>query len=110
MKWYENLAEGVITLVPTPRFLKELNDNYRELDFVMISPTFGTGDEWYKFIEVYGDDLGEYFYQFDSLQDLKSIIEKDDIDVNNVRERGPVRMQKLREASLESWKNVLRKE
>lgn len=53
---YENLAHGVVTLVPTPRLLKEMLklDGY-ELE--AIRQTTLVGDDWYTFIEFYNDDL-----------------------------------------------------
>ena len=59
MKLYENLANGVVTLVPTPRYLRELMD----MDgFVLtnLRGTFKAGEDWYKYIEEYSEDLKVY--------------------------------------------------
>lgn len=107
MKWYENLAAGVVSLVPTPRFLREIVEKHKDLNFVNILPTFDIGEDWFKYIEFYGDDLGEYFYKFDSLDDLKRILAQDVIDVDNVRDRAPVMWEKVRMEAIETWKDIL---
>lgn len=56
MKIYENLTHGIVVLVPTPRFLREL----MSMPGFVLNNLFGTletGLEWYKYIEYYSDEL-----------------------------------------------------
>ncbi|KAJ3200729.1 hypothetical protein HK099_002535, partial [Clydaea vesicula] len=106
MKIYENLLAGVITVVPTPRYLKELIylPGY-ERSF--INDTFLDGETWYANIEYYSDDLKELFYQFDSIEELKFLLEREEIDPLNVREKGKAYLQSQRIEGLQKWGKIL---
>ncbi|KAL3896766.1 MAG: hypothetical protein SGCHY_003865 [Lobulomycetales sp.] len=106
MKMYENLAHGVVTLVPTPRFLKQIL-SWPGYELSSIAETTSTGASWHEYIEFYSADLKGYYYTFDSLADLRRIVSSlDPIDTRNVRARGPVLWTAMRQTSLNAWREV----
>ncbi|KAJ3390036.1 hypothetical protein HDU92_000705 [Lobulomyces angularis] len=106
MKIYENLAEGVVTYVPTVRFLKELVET-KEFEYPFIRETFWDGENWFKNIEYYHDDITSYIYKFDSMEELKEKMEKENVDPLNVREKSKIFWREERIKSLKRWSNVL---
>jgi hypothetical protein len=66
MKMYENLArmfffhntfvDGVVTIVPTPRFLKIMLE-WEGYELNAIRRCVAVGEGWEQFIEFYNDDL-----------------------------------------------------
>ncbi|KAJ3217136.1 hypothetical protein HK099_005592 [Clydaea vesicula] len=107
MKMYENMAHGVVTMVPTPRFIREnLIPDTATVNFVNLYDTLKVGDDWFKYIEYFNDDFKEYFpYQFDSLEDLKFKIENFN-DTFNIREKLPLAWKQENAKSLKLWKEV----
>ena len=104
MKTYENIAQGVITLVPSPRYLQELGrDKKFELSGAL--STFEVGIDWWKYVEPYSPELSRFFYQFDSIQELKKILNRNqtDIDWKSVSIEGPIYWKKVRETSEAAW-------
>ncbi|KAJ3200391.1 hypothetical protein HK099_002702, partial [Clydaea vesicula] len=80
MKLYENLAQGVVSLVPSPRFLRILMSQ-PQFDFTPSSTTQDLGiNFWFKFIEFYNKDLKKFYYTFDSVEELKEILESVNFD------------------------------
>lgn len=73
-----------------------------------IKQIIGTGEtDSYKYFEAYSDDLGDYFYKFDSWNDLSRIVAGDMIDTRQVRLRGPLKWKLVRQQSLAAWRDVL---
>ena len=81
--------------------------NIKGLNFVNLWATFKIGDDWYKYIEFYNDDLKEFFYTFDSLEELKEILARDVIDTRNVREKAPLKWKEIQAEGLKKWKEIL---
>lgn len=107
MKDYENLAHGVVMLVPTPRYLRELMDD-PTLTMGNLFSLLNVGDDWYKYIEQYTDEMKDWFYQFDSIDDLKNILKRDVIDTRNVRQRAPEWWESKTKKAIEDWKEVFK--
>lgn len=120
MKMYENIAHGVVMLVPSPRLLGFLisGPGY-ELSAAGKTFDVAGGVAGYKYIECYNDDLKvcccmfstfiisqDFFYTFDSLADLKRILASDVIDTRNVRKNGPVYWEGVRERGRSDWRRV----
>jgi hypothetical protein len=107
MKMYENIAHGVVMLVPSPRLLGVMisGPGY-ELSAAGKTYDVAGGVAGYKYIECYSDELKDFFYTFDSLEDLRRILESDVIDTRNVRDLGPVYWEGVRERGRKSWRMV----
>jgi len=106
MKMYENIAHGVTMLVPSPRLLSILitQPGY---ELSAAGGTFEAGSDGYKYIEFYSTDLSHFFYQFDSLEELREILQRDVVDVRNVRENGPKYWDTVvRSQGRRMWKQV----
>lgn len=84
---YENLAAGVITYIPTPKFLKTVRGpsygmvmgNNVEPFLAYHNITKKRWEEeylWVEYHEFYNQKFKEWFYHFDSWEDLKSILDK----------------------------------
>jgi hypothetical protein len=56
MKMYENLAHGVVTIVPTPRLLKSMLE-LKGYELSAIRQAVAVGEGWEQFIEFYNDEL-----------------------------------------------------
>ena len=104
MKMYENLANGVVTYVPTPRYLIEFleNDMY---ELSAVNATRKVGQDWYTYVEPYNPQLSEFFYQFDSLDELKELL-KGDVDPRNVKTSAPLFWKEMRRKSERQWRLV----
>lgn len=72
-----------------------------------IEQVMASGEGWQKYFETFSDDLGEYFYKFDSWKELHDILDQDVIDVRNVSTRGPELWAKVRQQSLKDWAEIL---
>ncbi|KAI8620003.1 hypothetical protein BC830DRAFT_647278 [Chytriomyces sp. MP71] len=110
MKFYENLAAGVVMLIPSPAFYQELvlknivwliPDNYF---FRTGQP--GDGPDWAAYMDYYHPTFTDYIYYFDSWEQLCDMASKDVIDVKNVRERAPVFYETVRHKTLNGWANL----
>lgn len=99
---YSNLK-----LVPSPRYLKTMLD-LDGYELSAIKKTTLVGSNWYKFIEFYSEELSDYYYQFDSVEELKSLVAQAVIDTKNVKKSGPELWEKVRARSLEQWKEVFK--
>lgn len=114
MKQYENLAHGVITLLPSPPFFMEMwNQRKGHLEFNFwgfqangVDPA-RLGREFYRLSDYYHDDLKMYYYYFDSFDDLKTMLQRPEIDTRNIRQRGKELFQKWRREGVEKWRKLL---
>lgn len=80
--------------------------NLEGYELSAIKNTLLVGSHWYKFIEFYSEDLRDYYYQFDSLEELKSLVSSPVIDSKNVKQRGPELWAKMRVQGIDEWKDV----
>lgn len=92
-------------LVPSPRLLSVLVSE-PGYEISAAAGTFEAGEDGYKYIEFYSPDLSKFFYQFDSLQELKEILEREVVDVRNVRENGPKYWEIVRKEGMKKWERV----
>ncbi|KAJ3221696.1 hypothetical protein HK099_003219 [Clydaea vesicula] len=106
MKIYENLYHGVVTYVPTPKFLRILA-SLPGMEFSFIHDTYEIGNEWFQYIEYYNSELSKFFYFFDSFEELKKLMDNADVDPRNVREEGQKFWANQRIKSTKQWKIVL---
>ncbi|KAJ3223810.1 hypothetical protein HK099_000640 [Clydaea vesicula] len=110
MKLYENLSQGVVTYVPTPRLLKEMIviPGFDIDDHKHLANCINSGlKDWFNYIEVYNEDLSRFFYQFDTLEELKVLLSNPDVDPLNVRENGKRYYEEANAISLLKWSKVL---
>lgn len=65
-------------------------------------------DNWENYFEYYNSDFKDYFYTFDSMDDLYSQLSAaGDADPRNLKQRGMELMKKIGEASLRDWSKNL---
>lgn len=114
---YENIAHGVVMLVPSPRLLGVLisGPGY-ELSAAGATFDAAGGVAGYKYIECYNDELKvntarlsfyqDFFYTFDSMDDLKRILAQDVIDTRGVKKLGPTYWEGIRERGKKDWRRV----
>ncbi|KAJ3401310.1 hypothetical protein HDU80_006130 [Chytriomyces hyalinus] len=105
MKLYENLANGVVMLVPSKAFFKELVDK-KTINFLYWRKLVLGGDDWWKYMDYYSDDIAPYLYYFDSWDHLKKILTSSEIDTKNVRARAPKAYAALVKESLNGWADI----
>ncbi len=68
------------------------------------------GDQWYKYVEYWHQDIKDYIYYFESYEHLRDILKKSYAEMDwekNVRQRGPVFYSQVRKQSLSSWSKIL---
>ncbi|KAI9345612.1 hypothetical protein BDR26DRAFT_856334 [Obelidium mucronatum] len=100
MKMYENLLYGVVTLAPSKRlFVNDLEGYIIEGDRV---------PGWQDYVEYWYDDMKDYVYIFDTIEELREILKKPEIDTRGIRERGESIWKELNKQSLSSWSKVLK--
>ncbi|KAJ3075142.1 hypothetical protein HDU98_009096 [Podochytrium sp. JEL0797] len=99
MKMYENILFGVVTLVPSKRLFVE------ELGGYIIEG--GRVPGWEDYVEYWYEDLKDYVYVFDSIEQLQEILAKPVIDARNIRESGERMWKEQNGKSVESWRRVL---
>jgi hypothetical protein len=110
MKMYENLAAGVVTLVPTPAYLEKLVALKGKYGFgfhYIEDAVEKNGGNWSDYFEYYSKDLKEFYYQFDSVDELKLLLKKPVLDDRGVSEKMVVAWGKIQEESLRKWKELL---
>ncbi|KAJ3329394.1 hypothetical protein HDU76_007999 [Blyttiomyces sp. JEL0837] len=110
MKFYENIAEGVIQLFPSAEFFEALvkNDTH---GFSPWGNGLGSTANWTNYMEYYNPIFKPYVYYFDSWEELATILREktvDEIDVKNVRVNGPLFYKKIQQKTLESWAELFR--
>ncbi|KAI8610036.1 mannosyltransferase putative-domain-containing protein [Chytriomyces sp. MP71] len=111
MKLYENLAAGVVMLIPTARFLRELI--LKDLTFFypiydLYCTNSGHEPDWSVFMDYYHRDLSPYMYYFDSWEQLKQLATSNNpIDTRNVRQRGSHYYETtIRNKTLHGWASL----
>ncbi|KAJ3010726.1 UNVERIFIED_CONTAM: hypothetical protein HDU68_002007 [Siphonaria sp. JEL0065] len=100
MKMYENLLFGVVTLVPSKRlFVKELEGYIIE---------GGRVPNWQNYVEYWYEDMRDFVYTFDSVEELQNMLERPILDTRNIREHGEGTWKLWNHKALSSWEDVLR--
>ncbi|KAJ3247391.1 hypothetical protein HDU78_004365 [Chytriomyces hyalinus] len=106
MKLYENLAAGVVMLLPSKDFFRELI----EKDLHAFGPwdkISRAGDDWHKYMDYYAPEIAPFVYYFNSFNHLKSMLTSDAIlDTKNVRESAPKAYKKLVDRMLHGWADL----
>ncbi|KAJ3408473.1 hypothetical protein CcCBS67573_g04859 [Chytriomyces confervae] len=100
MKMYENLLYGVVTLVPSKRLYVQELEGY-------IIEGGRVANEWQDYVEYWYKDMRDLVYEFDSVAELKAMLSSEDIDPNNIRERGVAVWKAWNKESLVQWRTVL---
>ncbi|KAJ3386231.1 hypothetical protein HDU92_002629 [Lobulomyces angularis] len=108
MKMYENLRAGVITIIPSKRYLKFLM-NVPSYELSAVKDSFEKEGQSFDYIDYYSKELNNFFYEFDTLEELKAMVSKskEELDYKNVRLNGPLYWKIVNLESERSWKNVL---
>ncbi|KAJ3237479.1 hypothetical protein HDU81_009423 [Chytriomyces hyalinus] len=111
MKLYENLAAGVVTFIPSAKFLEELI--FKEfLWFIPTAEFFRTGapgvagPDWTRHMDYYHPDLSPYLYYFDSWEHLREQLSAPNPDTKNVRINAPIYYESIRLKTLSGWANL----
>ncbi|KAJ3329395.1 hypothetical protein HDU76_008000 [Blyttiomyces sp. JEL0837] len=110
MKFYENIAAGIIQLFPSSTYFMTLLKN----DTIGFGPWGTVLDRfanWTEYVENYSSFFEPYVYYFDSVAELAEIIREksaDEIDTKNVRKNGPLFYAKITQQSLQSWATLFR--
>ncbi|KAI8620638.1 hypothetical protein BC830DRAFT_470071 [Chytriomyces sp. MP71] len=108
MKLYENLLEGVVMLVPSQRFFRELVEN-RTIVFMYWHKLLLAGDDWASYMDYYHPDLAPYLYYFDSWEHLQTLLSSPaDIDTRNVRTAAPRAYRALVDTTVQGWARLFR--
>ncbi|KAI9329006.1 hypothetical protein DFJ73DRAFT_765812 [Zopfochytrium polystomum] len=112
MKLYENLAAGVVMMVPSAALWRELNLNGTQeytLCWSDVEPL--ELGEYARLIDFYHDDLSPYIYYFDSFDMLRAMLSPEsgwtDAGNKNVRETAPLWALREREKTLRGWQDVM---
>ncbi|KAJ3071356.1 hypothetical protein HDU98_005452 [Podochytrium sp. JEL0797] len=107
MKLYENLAAGVVMLVPSKDFFRELI----EKDLHSFGPwdkiSRAGPDTWHLHMDYYHPDLSPYIYYFTSFDHLHALLTSSTIlDSRNVRVEAPKAYARLVEKGLHGWADM----
>ncbi|KAJ3113031.1 hypothetical protein HK100_002126 [Physocladia obscura] len=94
MKLYENLAAGIVMLIPSPQFFRELV----ETEMHQFGPwnRLRRHADWPRYMDYYSKAFKNQIYYFDSWAELNATLAKSakEIDDKNVREWGPAAYEK----------------
>ena len=91
MKMIENMLSGVLTFIPSPRFMVELCSKYapflKDIEGVILWQTKQNNLNWEKYVEFYAPEFRDWFYTFDSWEEMNALIalSREDIDPRNIR-------------------------
>jgi hypothetical protein len=83
MKMNENMAEGAVTLIPSAQFMKTLSHEVPDLREPIDAENnhqLNANESWTDFVEFYTPRYRDYFYTFDSWEELKR-----DVKVSSLR-------------------------
>ena len=72
-----------------------------------IKDFLGIGENWYKSIEFYHDDLKSCFYTFDNIDHLKEILKNPVVDIRNIREKCMNLIKDMEIPGLVKWREIL---
>ena len=99
MKMSQNMAEGVVTLIPSPRFMKEIAANFHknipnvaitmwDAMIEAVKPYF-PNYRWEDYIEFYHPRYKDFFYHFDSWEELDMMTRRppEQMDPLNLRNK-----------------------
>ncbi|KAI9350219.1 hypothetical protein BDR26DRAFT_579796 [Obelidium mucronatum] len=115
MKFYENIAAGVIQIVPTPRFLEELMRTGEHKKW--ISPTqlkkFRLGNlktipgfpVWSSFMDYFDPLFARFVIYFDGWEELQQLDRV--VRASNISQTGPEFYNLYRKEILLEWKELL---
>lgn len=107
MKMWENLAYGILTAIPTPRFFTEIctQGECREARDVFETKKVVGEEKWTNYVEYYDKEWEQCFIQFDNWDQLKNLLESRDYqkNINACRNK----MMDLRDKNLKAWKAFL---
>lgn len=107
MKMWENVAYGVLMLIPSPTFFSQIcYDNFcPQGDDVFATKDIFGDEHWSEYVDFYLPGWEECFLQFDSWKHLDTILTERAYlkNVNTCRDK----MEILRESNLHSWKKLL---
>lgn len=113
MKMAENMAAGVITLIPSAHFLEELaRDFKKQIPDIFNAIESHRNGTWEMFIEFYHPRYREFFYHFKSWNDLQRLVnlEKYQLDHRNVAAASRAFSLLDREVQFNNMKAFFRKE
>ncbi|QLQ82235.1 hypothetical protein HG537_0G04900 [Torulaspora globosa] len=107
MKMWENLAYGVLMIIPSPDFFTQIcteNHCAEVRDAMQPKEVFGEAT-WSNYLDFFLPDWEKCFIQYNSWEQLDDILTKKDYlkDINHCRNK----MEDLRELGLQSWKEFL---
>ncbi|KAJ3074505.1 hypothetical protein HDU98_011095 [Podochytrium sp. JEL0797] len=120
MKLYENLAAGVVMVVPAPQLLEEIwkNGNHKVFYFMQVlhslppspHPHIPGFPAWSAHMDYYSPTFAPYIYYFKSFEELRWLGRMDAarLDWRDVREKRGRWYDDVRGKSREGWRGVWR--
>ncbi|KAJ3242325.1 hypothetical protein HDU81_005078 [Chytriomyces hyalinus] len=106
MKLYENLAAGVVMLIPSHSFFKELVEK-RIHAFGPWEMLRRMGPNWHEYMDYYVPELSPYIYYFNSFDHLREILTSTkDLDTKNVRVTAPAAYERITQDMLHGWADL----
>ncbi|KAJ3385929.1 hypothetical protein HDU80_000530, partial [Chytriomyces hyalinus] len=106
MKLYENLAAGVVMLIPSHSFFKELVEK-RIHAFGPWEMLRRMGPNWHEYMDYYIPELNPYINYFNSFDHLREILSSSkDLDTKNVRVTAPAAYNRITQDMLYGWADL----
>jgi hypothetical protein len=104
MKMYENLRAGVTTIIPSARLYRKIALEWGLEHTAPIVPM----EEWTEYVEYYCDTFREYFFTYDSWEELRELVASPFIagEGDDRVTRGQRLMETMAAESVASWKQV----
>ncbi|KAJ3076734.1 hypothetical protein HDU98_000614 [Podochytrium sp. JEL0797] len=102
MKLYENLAAGVVMLIPSAEFFQELVEK-RIHAFGPWEMIRRMGSEWPKYMDYYAPELSPHMYYFNSWDHLHQLLQQPTLDTKHVRKSAPKAYKKIVTDMLHGW-------
>jgi hypothetical protein len=107
MKLYENLAYGVVIVLPTPRLWKQWMKYSQIITRVQGDTKDIPVETLEEVMDYFHPDFAKHMYYYDSIEELASIVKSNNtIDTKNVKESAPLFMKKVRNETVTVWRDL----
>ncbi|KAJ3247648.1 hypothetical protein HDU77_008521 [Chytriomyces hyalinus] len=104
MKLHENLAAGVVMLIPSHSFFKELKRIHAFGPWEMLRRMV---PNWHEYMDYYVPELNPYIYYFNSFDHLREILSSSkDLDTKNVRVTAPAAHNRITQDMFHGWADL----
>jgi len=110
MKFYENLAAGVLMYLPSPSFMHTLAlESLRSSDYLQPATEL-CQEAFAQCLDYYQPEFVKWFYTFDSWPHLKELLTKPDVDPLKLRANMAAAWQQyLETATIPAWRKLLQR-